>query len=158
MGDRKMVKVRGSTILAAASGAQPMNKTGANAIQVYGAGGMFWAKKPLILRNAPYTIEKPHLGQAETRVHFAEIAHKYKGETGFIEGLPAVAWHIKQEMTGYRASDAMPKEYYPSKSSYHSEEELRRYIEKKKRERRGTHMGTPEERAMAGIRGMVRRI
>ena len=126
-----MVKVRLGALL---SGTRPMNKTGANAVQIYGAGGMTWSKKPVIMRNAPYTIEHPHLGQAETRIHFGEIAQKYKGEKGLIEGLPAVAWHIHDEIYHkYHAEDAMPEDMYPSKESFHTIDQLRSYVESAKR-------------------------
>ena len=124
-----MVKVRLTALMA---GTRPMNKTGASAVQIYGPGGVTWSKKPVIIRNAPYTIEHPHIGQAETRIHFGEIASRHKGEKGLIEGLPAVAWHIKEEMKGYRAADSMPKESYPSKGSFHTIDQLRRYVEERK--------------------------
>ena len=150
-----MVKVRLGALL---SGTRPMNKTGANAVQIYGAGGMTWSKKPVIMRNAPYTIEHPHLGQAETRIHFGEIAQRHKGETGLIEGLPAVAWHIQNDMKHYHAEDAMPKDMYPSKESFHTIDELRSYVEETKGEgRREVYAPTPSQSAAAGLRRMTAR-
>ena len=149
-----MVKVRLTALMA---GTRPMNKTGASAVQIYNPGGMTWSKKPIIVRNAPYTIEHPHLGQAETRIHFGEIAERYKGEKGLIEGLPAVAYHIKEEMKGYRASDSMPVEAYPSKGSFHTIDQLRRYVEERKRAGRVGGRLPPSSEAAAAYRRTFRR-
>lgn len=114
--------------------ATPKNELGAKAVQIYAPGGMFWSKKAMIIRNAPYTIENPHLGQIEARLTFADIASRHKGERGFVDGLPVIAAAIKREMTGYRAADSMPKEAYPSrKRSFHTASELRRMLEEKTR-------------------------
>ncbi len=135
--------VRGSTfisaVLSAAGGAEPRWRFGAKAIQVYAPGGMFWSKKSVIARNAPYTIDSPHLGQMEARINFGEIARRHKGERGFKEGLPIIAYYIKREMTGYKAPDAMRPEDYPSKKFHtvHTLEELKRMMRAKRREVRG---------------------
>jgi len=121
-------------VLAGAGTAEPRWRFGAKAIQVYSPGGMFWSKKSLILRNAPYTIEAPHLGQIQTRIQFGEAARAAKGSKGFVEGLPAVAAAVKRAMSGFRAPDAMRPEDYPSKKFHtvHTLEELKR-MEREKR-------------------------
>jgi hypothetical protein len=89
---------------------------------------VFWSKKAVVLRNQPYTVVNPHLGQMETRVHFAEIASKHKGAKGFIEGLPAVAYYVQKEMAGYKAPNALPKEAYIKQRGPHTAEELKAMI------------------------------
>ncbi|RLJ08615.1 MAG: hypothetical protein DRP12_00170 [Candidatus Aenigmatarchaeota archaeon] len=87
-----------------------------------------WARKKLVvLRNQPYTVVSPHKGQIETRIHFAEIASKHKGEKGFKDGLPIIAYYIREEMRGYSAPSRLPKKRYPSKErrTIHTVEELR---------------------------------
>ena len=86
-----------------------------------------WSKKPAYLRNQPYTAVRPHKGQIEGRVNFAEIASRHKGEKGFKDGLPVIAYYIKKEMKGYRAPSRLSKEEYPSKArrTLHTAEELR---------------------------------
>ena len=74
VGVSEMVKIRASTLVAGFSGASPMRSLGASALVLKGSGRMSWSKKSLIIANAPYTIEKPTIGQAETRIHFAGIA------------------------------------------------------------------------------------
>jgi len=129
-----MALIRAQTFFAGVTGqADPRNRIGAKGIQVYGAGGMFWSKKSVIIRNAPYTIESPHLGQIETRLTFADIAKDAKGCRGFEDGLPCVAARIKSAMKGYRSADRMPEDMYPSrvKPSFHTVDELRAMLEKK---------------------------
>ena len=85
-----------------------------------------WSKKPAYLRNQPYTAVTPHKGQIETRINFGKIASKHKGETGFRDGLPVIAYHIKTEMKGYRAPSRLSEEEYPSRKrrTLHTVEEL----------------------------------
>ena len=130
--------LRPQTIVAAFGSASPRNAIGAKGVQIYAPGGMHWSKKALIMRNAPYTIENPTLGQIETRLTFADIASRAKGERGFIDGLPAVAYRIREAMTGYRAADRMDPEAYPSKikRTFHTAEDLRAMLEKKAAARR----------------------
>lgn len=89
-----------------------------------------WSKKPAYLRNQPYTAISPHKGQIEARLKLAEIAKRHKGETGFKEGLPIIAYYVKTEMKGYRAPHAMSEEDYPSKArrSFHTASELERML------------------------------
>jgi len=131
-----MVLVRGSTFISAVFRgvtAEPRWAFGAKAMQVYAPGGMFWSRKSVIARNAPYTIESPHAGQIEARINFGEIASRHKGEKGFREGLPIIAYHIKTEMSGYKAPHAMRPEDYPSKKFHtvHTLDELKRMLEAK---------------------------
>ena len=111
-----MTLVRGSAVFAAISGkAVPRSSLGAaTGMQVYSAGGMFWSKKPTILRNPPYTIDDPHDGQKEIRIEFGTLAQQAKGQRGFKNGLPAVAAYIQEHLSGYKAPDSMAKESYPS--------------------------------------------
>ena len=132
--------LRPQTIIAGYGNALPRNNIGAKGVQIYGPGGMFWSKKALIMRNAPYTIEAPHLGQIETRLNFADIAKSARGCRGFEDGLPCVAARIRQAMRGYRAADSLPKDQYPSrvKPSFHTVDELRIMLEEKARTREAT--------------------
>jgi len=89
-----------------------------------------WSKKPVYLRNLPYTNITPHRGQIEARIRFGEIARAHKGEKGFREGLPIVAYHIKTEMSGFRASSRMSEADYPSKQrrTFRTLDELKRLL------------------------------
>lgn len=134
-----MVLIRGSTfIMGALAGktAEPRWQFGSKSVQIYTPGGMFWSRKAVIVRNAPYTIDNPHLGQIQARIHFGEIARRHKGEKGFREGLPIIAYHVKREMSGFRAPDSMRPEDYPSRKfrTVHTLEELKR-MEREKREK-----------------------
>jgi hypothetical protein len=123
--------LRGSTfitgVLNAGTAAEPRWRFGAKTVQIYAPGGMWWSKKALIIRNAPYTIESPHPGQIEVRVRFGEIAREHKGERGFKEGLPIIAWHIKDKLTGFKAPHRMKPEDYPSRKfrTVHTLDELK---------------------------------
>jgi len=125
--------LRPQTIIAGYGKALPRNAIGAKGVQIYGPGAMFWSKKALIMRNAPYTIESPHLGQIETRLTFADVASSARGCRGFEDGLPCVAARVRAAMRGYRAADSMPEDQYPSKvkPSFHTAEELRAMLEEK---------------------------
>jgi len=85
-----------------------------------------WSKKPAYLRNQPYTAVRPHKGQIEARINFGRIASKHKGEKGFRDGLPVIAYYVKTEMKGYRAPSRLAEEEYPSKKrrTLHTVEEL----------------------------------
>jgi hypothetical protein len=130
--------LRGSTLIASvlAGGGRAAARwqMGAKTVQIYAPGGVWWSRKSVILRNAPYTIEAPHLGQIQARVTFGEIARRHKGERGFREGLPVIAYHIKTEMTGKRMPNSMRPEDYPSKKfrTIHTLEQLKR-LEAEKR-------------------------
>jgi len=85
-----------------------------------------WSKKAAYLRNQPYTAIVPHKGQIEARLNLARIASAHKGEKGFKEGLPIIAYHVKSEMKGYRAPSRLAEEEYPSKHrrTFHTASEL----------------------------------
>jgi len=89
-----------------------------------------WSKKAAYLRNMPYTAVTPHVGQIEARLKLSEIAKRHKGERGFKEGLPIIAYHVKSEMAGFRAPHALAKEAYPSKErrTFHTAEELAKLL------------------------------
>jgi len=89
-----------------------------------------WSKKPAYPRNLPYTNISPHKGQIETRINFGSVAKKHKGEKGFKEGLPIIAWYIKKEVKGYKAPSALRPEDYPSKArrTFHTMSELEAMI------------------------------
>jgi hypothetical protein len=133
-----MTLLRGSTLvsaaLAATGGAEARWRIGAKAVQIYSPGGVWWSKKSVIIRNAPFTIESPHLGQIQGRINFGEIASRHKGEKGFREGLPIIAYYIKAERTGFKSPDRMRPEDYPSKKLHtvHTVEQLKR-MERAKR-------------------------
>ena len=135
--------VRPQVIFAAAGTAQPRNKLGASGIQIYSPGGMWWSKKSLIIRNAPYTIENPHLGQIQARLNFGDHASMNKGATGFERGLPKVAARLQDALTGTKMANSMAPENYPSRHGYHTMDDLRVMLEKKKREaeKRGEIVG-----------------
>lgn len=114
------------------NGAQARWNLGANnAIKVYGAGGMVWSKKPVIIANAPYTINSPTDGQADVRIQFGETARQTHGMNGKVNGLPAPAAYM-QENFHYHSPFASPPDKYPSKMHHtlHTVEELREKLEK----------------------------
>jgi len=125
--------LRPNVVFAAAGTALPRNKLGACGIQVYSPGAMFWSKKSLILRNAPYTIENPHLGQIQARLNFGDHASMHKGERGFERGLPVVAARLQDALSGYRAANRMEPEKYPSRQrGFHTMDDLRSMLERKR--------------------------
>lgn len=133
-----MVMVRGSTFISSVFRgitAEPRWQFGSKAMQIYAPGGMWWSKKSIIARNAPFTIDSPHLGQAEGRVNFGEVALTAKGSKGFKEGLPIVAYTVKERVIGYKAPDRMSPEDYPSKKFHtvHTLAELKRIVREKKK-------------------------
>ena len=125
------MKIRSQTLVAGLTGkATPMNNIGAKGFYVQNVGGRWWVKKSgAILANLPYTIESPHIGQIETRLHFAEVASKTKGMP-LAERIEV----MRKELTGYRAPDAMRPEEYPSKvrKSFHTASELEAMLRQKK--------------------------
>lgn len=121
--------LRASTLLAGVGGgAQPRASMGAKAVQILGPGRMTWARKALILRNAPYTIESPTLGQIETRVEFGEAAKAARGKRGLDPetGLPGAASVTAKAMRGFHAPHRLDEANYPSKArgSFHTLAEL----------------------------------
>lgn len=119
-----MVKIRGSTFFSGMSGASAMNQVGASAIQVYGPGRMTWASKAVIVRNAPYTIERPSQGQIAQRIKFGRAGAQARGTKGLDPntGLPhgAVA-----TMSGARGPTGLAVGPNP-KRSFHTISQLER--------------------------------
>lgn len=135
-----MVMVRAATFGAMFGAAQPRNAFGAKAMQIYGAGGITWSRKATIVRNAPYMIELPTLGQADVRIKFGELASKFKGCTGLVDGLPCVAGNIRRAVRENRetlkSAYARPKSEWRSrqKPSFHTIEDLKVYLRKKRKQ------------------------
>ena len=104
-----------------------------NAVQIYGKGAMVWSTKDVILRKPPYTINEPTAGQADVRRQFGITAQGFKGDTGTINGLPAVAFDMQQNFH-YKSPFSLPPEQYESRSRHtlHTLEQLQAMIEKKK--------------------------
>ncbi len=116
-----MTLLRASTVLQAiGSSALPRSSIDANSgIQVYSRGGMFWSNKPMIMRNAPYTINNPTVGQIETRINFGHAGSSAKGQRGFAaDGLPAVASAVRSKIAGYHAPHALQPEAYLSSNKH----------------------------------------
>lgn len=142
-----MTVVRGDILIAGVvSGGKAMARwqRGAKFMQIYAPGRMFWSKKPIIMRNAPFTIESPHLGQIQVRVQFGELAKTIKGQHGFRNGLPLAAATIQERLRGWKAPDRMVPEEYPSKLKHtiHTIEELKR-MERELRQRARAYPVTP---------------
>ena len=130
--------VRASTFITGAlavrgGGAESRWQMGSQTIQFYAPGGVWWSKKPVITRNAPYTINNPHPGQMEARINFGSVASKHRGEKGFKDGLPIIAWHVKNEVKGYSAPDRMSPADYPSKTRHtvHTLDQLKEMLRAK---------------------------
>jgi len=142
-----MTAVRGDIVLAGViSGGKAMARwqRGAKFLQIYAPGRMFWSKKAIISRNAPFTIESPHLGQIQVRIQFGELAKTVKGQHGFRNGLPLAAATIQERLKGYKAPDRMAPEEYPSKHFHtiHTLEELKR-MERELRAKARAYPATP---------------
>jgi len=134
-----MTALRPGVVLAATQKATSMGSYGANKMYIRSAGRMTWSKKPFILCNAPYTIESPHVRQAAVRVVFGKMAREYealsptekerlKRETG----LPGAAGYIKGKSVKDRVEREFPGVPYaekPARRSYHTIEELERYVQ-----------------------------
>ena len=136
--------LRSQVLFAAAGAPQPRNKLGAVGIQIYPPGGMHWSKKTLIIRNPPYTIENPHLGQIQARLNFGDHARMNAGATGFERGLPKVAARLQDALKGTKMANSMDPRNYPSRQrGLHTMDDLKVMLEKKKREaeKRGEILG-----------------
>jgi len=131
-----MVLLRSSVVMAGLLNmgkAQARWNLGAsNTVLVYGAGGMTWSKKAVIIKNAPYTIDKPTTGQAMLRQQFGETAHEAKGVRGLINGLPPAAGIIQERFHPTISSKYPSREAYPSSQRHtiHTVKDLERMIEK----------------------------
>ncbi len=133
-----MVKARAATVMAGMLGdVGPMNKIGAKGFYFRTAGRMSWSKKRVIMANLPYTIEKPHPGQAQTRIHFAKVAAQTRGTRDVTERNKIVA----EGMYGYRAELAMNPADYPSRQSYHTADQLRSMLDRYMKQKRPGKVG-----------------
>jgi len=139
-----MVLVAVGKILTGSGNIPPAKTIGSKGIQIYSPGNMTWCKKSVILRNAPYTIDNPHPGQIETRLHFGSIASKGKHMKGLDPetGLPASAAIVSREMLNFTAPNRMPESAYPTASGnyashVHSRAQLEAMLRKKLSEKTG---------------------
>lgn len=125
-----MALVRSAAIvsgLLGAGGAVPRSALGAqNSFQIVGAGGMYWSKKAVFLKNSPFTIEHPHDGQVEIRSDFGHAAQGAAGRSWRGEALPAAAALIKSALNGKQEPHRMNPQNYPSvlKHTYHTLEQI----------------------------------
>ncbi len=87
------------------------------------------SRKPVLIKNAPYTINTPHKGQAELRIAFGEAAKEAhnRGQIN-INGLPGAAGYIEEQT--FNVPDKIPKDKYPSRMrhTYHTLDELKDMI------------------------------
>jgi hypothetical protein len=120
-----MAPIRADVLLAGIAGAHSRRARGASFIQL--ARAPWFAKKPFVLRNAPYTIVAPHMGQVEQRIALAETA-KVAHEQGQIniEGLPGAAGFVKITLKDKKRPHRMEPAKYPSRiqRTYHTYDEL----------------------------------
>jgi len=108
------------------SGAVPRSKIGASGVIVHGTGRMTWARKSLVIKNAPYTIESPTQGQIERRLTFAAAASRARGQRGLgPHGLPPAA-EATMGTRGQTSPSRLAKEAYPSvrRRSFHTAAQL----------------------------------
>ena len=140
-----MVLVRPTTVFAVVSGAfPPRNQLALYGMQIVSkTAKMWWAEKAAWFRNVPWTAIEPTLGQLEVRIHFGELAKKAKelGAVGTREkpafskelgrSFVGAAAYIADNMKGFRAPHAIPKEEYPSKKqrTFKTYEERKRELE-----------------------------
>ena len=101
---------------------------GSRAIQIHGPGRMTWSRKSLIMKNAPYTIESPTMGQIDTRVNFGLAAGAARGKRGLDPetGLPPAAAETARKVAGFKSRYSLDPANYPSKvrGSFHTLAEL----------------------------------
>lgn len=134
-----MVLVRPTVITAALTGTFPARPAlPLFGMQIVSRGNVHWAEKAAWFRNVPYTAVYPHDGQIEARIRFGELAReaKARGEINKVskrlgKWLPGAAAYIADNMAGYRAPSAMPKEQWPSttKRTLRTLEELKSMYE-----------------------------
>jgi len=114
--------VRATTILAAASGGiEPRWRLAATGLQI--ARTPSWSKKPMTIRNVPYTAVMPKPKQLAVRIAFGRIASQAKGKkkTGF---LPPAAELVAQAKGRIEQAAAGLPSQRDTKRSYHSLSEL----------------------------------
>ncbi len=114
--------VRATTILAAASGGiEPRWRLAATGLQI--ARTPSWSKKPMTIRNVPYTAVMPKPKQLAVRIAFGRIASQAKGKkkTGF---LPPAAELVAQAKGRIAQAAAGVPSQRDTKRNYHSLSEL----------------------------------
>lgn len=137
-----MVKARAATVMAGMLGdVGPMNKIGAKGFYFRTAGRMSWSKKRVIMANLPYTIEKPHPGQAQTRIHFAKVAAQTRGIRDVTERNRIIAEGMREYGRKGGASLKMNPEDYPSRQSYHTVDQLRSMLDRYMKQKRPGNVG-----------------
>ena len=127
-----MVLVRASTFgQMLVGGAIPRSLIGASGMVIAQRGRMVWARKNVIVKNAPYTIEAPHPRQAEWRIIFGKAASSVKGQTGLetVDGmvLPKAAAYIKKNKDTLKAQLTKPK-FPKARKSFHTVAELEKML------------------------------
>jgi len=114
--------VRATTILAAASGAiEPRWRLAATGLQI--ASTPPWSKKPITIRNVPFTAVKPTPKQLAVRIAFGKIASQAKGmgKKGF---LPPAAELVAQAKGRIAQAAAGVPSQKVGRRSYHTLSEL----------------------------------
>jgi hypothetical protein len=117
-----MALVRATAILAAATGAvEPRWRLAATGLQI--AATPPWSKKPLTIRNVPYTAVKPKPRQLAVRIAFGRIASQAKGKKkeGF---LPPAAELVAQAKGKIAQAVAGIPSQRDNRRSYHTLSEL----------------------------------
>lgn len=118
-----MVLVRAKVILAGASKSGPASKIGTSGLQIVGAGRMTWSKKPVFLKNPPYTIESPSIPQIKARIAFGRAAQGGKGGRGLDPqtGLTSAAAAVSQAAPkGQGVHGGIPAEQRASPKGFHT--------------------------------------
>ena len=117
-----MTLVRATTILAATTGAvEPRWRLAATGLQI--AKTPPWSKKPMTIRNVPYTAVMPKPRQLAVRIAFGRIASQAKGrkKTGF---LPPAAELVAQSRGRIaQVATGLPSQK-DTRRNYHTLEEL----------------------------------
>jgi hypothetical protein len=117
-----MTLVRATTILAAATGAiDPRWRLTATGLQI--AKTPPWSKKPMTIRNVPYTAVMPKPKQLAVRIAFGRIASQAKGrkKTGF---LPPAAELVAQAKGRIAQAAAGIPSQRDTRRNYHTLSEL----------------------------------
>jgi len=114
--------VRATTILAAVSGGiEPRWRLAATGLQI--ARTPSWSKKPMTIRNVPYTAVMPKPRQLAVRIAFGRIASQAKGmkKTGFLP--PAAELVAKAKGNIAQAVAGVPSQR-DARRSYHTLRQL----------------------------------
>ena len=114
--------VRATTILAAASGGiEPRWRLAATGLQI--ARTPPWSKKPMTIRNVPYTAVMPKPKQLAVRIAFGRIASQAKGrkKTGFLPPAAELVAEAKGRIA--QAAAGVPPQR-DTKRNYHTLSEL----------------------------------